>query len=306
MALVVRPCAGDDDLPLIDELIRAAPPVSRHLVDFPWRLSSPALQSPDDARLWTDAAGTLVGFAAWQLWWATLDFYVRPGPLQREAEAAILDWAPRRFRELDAERGYPLPYWTEAREDDAERLALLTRHGYTLDDDYAYVTLSRPLSDALPAPAPPAGFALRPLAGLSEVDAYVALHRRAFESTSMTAEWRARTFRMPRYRPELDLVAVAPAGRLAGFCVGWLAPEQRAAQVEPVGVDPEFQGLGLGRALLLEMLRRFKEQGAEQALVETESTRTPARHAYEAVGFRPVHRVLRKGQWFARRDGEPG
>ncbi len=302
MDVLMRAPAGDADLPLIADLIHAAPPMGRHLVDFPWRLSSPALQSPDDARLWATADGTLVGFAAWQVWWATLDVYVRPGSQRREVEAAIFDWAARRFRKLDQERGYPLPYWTEAREDDAEGLALAERHGYHLDDDHAYVMMSRALDEPLPTPAPPAGFTIRPLAGADEVDAYVALHRRAFESTSMTASWRARTLRMPPYRPDLDLVATAPDGRLAGFCVGWSVPERRVAQIEPLGVDPEFQGRGVGRALLLEMFHRFRAHSAEHALVETEASRSSARHAYETVGFRSIYRTRRKGQWLSRRD----
>jgi ribosomal protein S18 acetylase RimI-like enzyme len=301
MDMMTRPYAGDADLRLIADLIRAAPPTSRHLVDFPWRLSSPALQSASDHCLWATPDGTLAGFAAWQVWWAALDIYVRPGPYQREVEEAIFAWAPGRFRALDAERGHALPYWVEAREDDGERLALLARHGYTLDEDYDYVMMGRPLDEPLPRPTLPAGYAIRPLAGASEVDAYVAVHRRAFASTSMTAAWRRRTLGMPQYRPELDLVAVGPDGQMAGFCVGWLAAERRAAQIEPLGIDPALQARGLARALLLDMFRRCKALGAEQALVETESSRLPARHAYKAVGFRPMYRALRKGQWFAER-----
>ena len=205
MRLAMRGYESTADLGAIAELIGAAPPMGRHLIDFPWRLSAHAPGSPD-LRLWAAADGVLVGFAAWQQWWATLDCYVRPGPAQREVDAAIFDWAQGRFQELDAARGRPLPYWAEAREDDGPRLALLARHGYTLDDDYTYVTLSRPLADAqappLPRPHLPAGFAIRPLAGTGEVDAYVAAHRRAFASTSMTAAWRERTLRMPHYEPE--------------------------------------------------------------------------------------------------------
>jgi len=299
----VRPYLGDADLPLIADLIRAAPPTSRHLVDFPWRLSSPALQSPSDVRLWATPDDALVGFAAWQVWWATLDIYVRPGPYRQEVEEAIFAWAPERFRALDAARGHPLPYWVEAREDDSERLALLARHGYTLDDDDTYVMMSRPLDESPPLPTLPPGFTIRPLAGACEVDAYVALHQRAFASAALTMAWRARTLCMPQYRPEIDLVAVAPDGRLVGFCVGWLAAERRAAQIEPLGIDPAFQGRGLARALMLDMFGRFRAHGAEQALVETEGNRTPARHAYESVGFRPIYRTLRKGQWFSENQG---
>ncbi len=297
MGLFMRGYEGESDPPLIAELINAAPPMSRHLIDFPWRLSSLSLDSMPDARLWL-SDGVLVGFAAWQIWWAALDFYIRPGPLEQEVERAMFEWAGRRFRELDEERGQPFPYWVEAREDDADLLAMLARHGYTLDTEYAYVMMSRSLMEPLPRGDLHPGFTIRPLAGEGEAEAYAEVHRRAFESTSMTASWRMRTLSMPNYLPALDLVAVSTEGRLVGFCVGWFSPERRTAQIEPLGVDPEFQGRGLGRALLLEMLGRFTAHGAEYAQVETDSGRSPARGAYEAVGFRSIYQSIRKGQLF--------
>jgi ribosomal protein S18 acetylase RimI-like enzyme len=179
----------------------------------------------------------------------------------------------------------------EFRDDDQERRWLAEAHGFLLDEHERYVVLRHPLGDLAPVPALPEGFALRPLAGEREAAAYAELHRAAFESAAMTADWRARTLRMPQYRPDLDLVVVAPDGALAGFCVGWLEPARRVAQVEPIGVHPRFQQVGLGRALLLEMLRRFKACGADSALVETDVERTPARRAYESAGFRQEHVV---------------
>jgi mycothiol synthase len=300
MGLARRAFAGAADVPLIAELARVVPGASRHLIDWPWRLSSSAGETGRDVMLWFDDGGRIVGFAAWQVWWAVLDFFARPGPWQGAVEEAIFAWAPTRFRELDAERGRPLPYWAEAREDDADRLALLERQGYGLDDDYAYVLLERPLEGPLTAPALPEGFGIRPLAGEGEVAAYAELHRRAFDSTSMTPEWRARTLRMPGYRADLDLVAVAPDGRLAGFCVGWLDAERGVGQIEPHGVDPDFRGLGLSRALMLDYLARLRECGATRAWVETEDSREGALASYEAVGFRRSHHSVRKGRWFDR------
>jgi GNAT superfamily N-acetyltransferase len=69
----------------------------------------------------------------------------------------------------------------------------------------------------------------------------------------MTRQWRERTLRAPLYQPGLDLVAVAPDGTLAGFCVGWHEPSRGIAQVEPAGVHPRYQRRGLARALLTEM-----------------------------------------------------
>lgn len=113
----------------------------------------------------------------------------------------------------------------------------------------------------------------------------------------MTPEWRARTLLMPQYRRELDLVVVAPDKSLAGFCVGWLAPGRSVAQIEPLGVHPRFHKLGLSRVLLLEILHRFKEHGANQAFVETNVERTPARRAYESAGFKQIHTIHSVGKW---------
>jgi mycothiol synthase len=299
MDLVERLYAPDTDPVRIAELVCAVPPTTRHTVDYPWRLSSPLLNPAEDARLWL-VDDVLVGYAAWRVWWATLDVYLRPGSFQEEVETAVFDWAGRRFRALDAERGQPLPYWVEAREDDMARVRLLARIGYTLEDEYTYVMLSRPLVEPPALPKLPTGFTIRPLAGERDVAAYVDVHRRAFASTSMTLDWRLRTLSMPHYEPGLDLVAVAPSGQVVGFCVGWTDSAHRVGQIEPLGVDPAFNGHGLGRALLLEMLGRFRAYGAAHAQVETDSGRIHALRAYEAVGFLPAYRSVRRGQWFTR------
>src|SRR5579872_744353 len=302
MTITIRPWRDKTDLPLMVDLLRGVSPASRHLIDIPWRLSSPALQDERNTRVWIDTDGKMLGFAAWQIYWAALDYFVLPGRHQQTIETGIFSWAMERFRELDAERGRPMPYWVEYRDDDIERQRVMEAHGFLLDDDYQYVHMSNPLTEPLPEPTLPDGFTIRPFAGEQEVSGYVELHRAAFESTSMTCDWRLRTLHMPQYQPELDIVAVAPDGSLAGFCVGWLNAERYTGQVEPLGVHPRFHHMGIGRALLLESLRRFKAHGANSVLVETESDRNIARNAYEAVGFQPIHTIFRKGRWVTEPD----
>ncbi len=62
----------------------------------------------------------------------------------------------------------------------------------------------------------------------------------------MTIAWRARTLRRPEYVANLDLVAVAPDGRLAAFCICRLhkAPEASSGQIEPMGVH-QLRAFGL-------------------------------------------------------------
>jgi ribosomal protein S18 acetylase RimI-like enzyme len=299
MSITRHPFRGEADLSRILDLIAHMSLSCRHIIDFPWRLSSPTINEGHDAVFWDDTNGEVIGFAAWQYYWAALDFFILPGPQQQVVTTDLFAWADQRFRELDEERGYPLPYWVEFRDDDHERRQLAEAYGF-LEDEDRYVHLQHPLTALPPVPPLSGGFTLRPLAGEQEAAAYAELHRAAFQSTSMTPEWRARTLRTPQYRPALDLVVVAPDGSLAGFCVGWFVPERCIAQIEPIGVYPRFHKLGLSRVLLLEMLHRFKEHGATSALVETDLDRTPARRAYESVGFQQTHIIRGKGKWLSK------
>lgn len=297
---------GEADMARIATLVDSMPLACPHVVDLPWRLSSPAINEGHDAAFWADADGRVVAFAAWQQYWAALDFFILPGlpdAEQQAIEGDLFAWADERFRERDEERGRPLPYGVEFRDDDHDRRRVAEAHGFVLDEEDSYVLLQHPLAALAPVPALPDGFMLRPLRGEQEAAAYAELHRAAFESTSMTPEWRARTLRMPQYRSELDLVISAPDGSLAGFCVGWYAPPRRVAQIEPIGVHPRLQQLGLGRVLLLEMLRRFKAHGANSAMVQTNLDRTPARRAYEAAGFEQTHIIRHKEKWVHQRAG---
>lgn len=306
--MAITRCAfrGEADVPRILDLVRSMPLSCPHVVDLPWRLSSPAINEGRDAAYWVNADEGVAGFAAWQQYWAALDCFILPGlpDAERQAvEGELFAWADGRFHERDEERGRPLPYGVEFRDDDHERRRLVEAHGFLLDEEDSYVLLHHPLVTLAPVPALPDGFMLRPLMGEQEAAAYAGLHRAAFESTSMTPEWRARTLRMPQYLPALDLVVCAPDGSLAGFCVGWYEPSRGVAQIEPIGVHPRFQRLGLGRVLLLEMLHRFKAHGARGAIIQTNLDRTPARRAYEAAGFAQMHTIRRKEKWVHQQAG---
>lgn len=284
------------DLERMLALVRAFPHHQRHVIDLPYRLCSPSLDRPENVRHWLDAGGSLLAWAAWQQPFITLDYALHPQASAGLEEEIVL-WGIRRFEALARERGRVLDYVIDAREDDLPRRALLERHGFRPSAHWRQHHLRRALREPVP-PAPlPAGFALRPLAGVSEVAAAVALHRAAFESENMTEVWRLRIVRSPHYSPNLDVVATAPNGRLAAFCLCWLDRTDAgriAGQVEPLGVHPAFKGLGLGRAVLLEGLRRMREAGAAEAHIEVDSVNAAARRLYTVHGaFTPLYTALK-------------
>ncbi|MBA3530764.1 MAG: GNAT family N-acetyltransferase [Ardenticatenales bacterium] len=297
MQFTQRGYRGPDDLARISELVRAYPQDNPHVVDLPYRLASWSLDTPENTALWEDESGQLMGFAIVQKPWFSLDYLVHPAARPLGLELEILAWGKAHGQAIADEQGRKYPLYIGVREDRPERAAMLEAEGFQRDD-WGYVHLACSLVEPLPEPTVPEGYGLRVLEGAGEVEGYVALHRASFGTNNMTIEWRQRLLQLADYQPELDVVAVAPDGQLVAFCVGWLHPDGTQAQVEPLGVHPDFQTLGLGRAVLLEGLRRMQEHGAKSALVNTSNGNDPARHLYESVGFKPHFETVAYGQFF--------
>lgn len=93
-----------------------------------------------------------------------------------------------------------------------------------------------------------------------------------------------------------------PKGNEAGSTVGFVAvklhQETSMGEIYMVAVDPDFQGEGIGTALIEFTLNWMKEAGMSIAMVETggDPGHAPARHTYEKVGFGlfPVARYFKK------------
>jgi len=62
---------------------------------------------------------------------------------------------------------------------------------------------------------------------------------------------------------------------------------ERMGYVHMVAVASEHRGRGLGRALVVSVLRRLREVGVAGAMLETDDVRLPAIRLYLALGFRP-------------------
>jgi ribosomal protein S18 acetylase RimI-like enzyme len=91
----------------------------------------------------------------------------------------------------------------------------------------------------------------------------------------------------PGYDPELDLVLLDSRGEIAAFAMSWLDPVSMVGQFEPVGTVPDFQRQGLGKATLLEGMRRLRARGAENVIVIVDAGEDAARHLYQSVGLEP-------------------
>jgi ribosomal protein S18 acetylase RimI-like enzyme len=73
---------------------------------------------------------------------------------------------------------------------------------------------------------------------------------------------------------------LAPNGDCASFCTIWIDEKNRYGKFEPVGTHAEYQGRGLGRALLLEGFRRMAQYGVTRSFMDSDN------EFYRKVGFR--------------------
>ncbi len=282
--------------PLI-ALAHRAPEQHLHLIDLPYRLSSWALDLPENVRTWHAADGALVGWAVLQAPFWAIDVAVDPAAGDG-LEAEALAWAVGRARELADDPEHNRPCWfVSVLEGQGQRMAALEALGFRDQahvpvDPWSKVFLARPAVGAWESRLPP-GYRLRELGGRAE--AYVELHQAVFESKNMTLAWRERTLAQPAHRPDLDLVIEAPDGSLAAFCIGWFDPVgyggRPCGQIEPLGVAPAHRGLGLGRAILEACCGHLQQAGAERIYVETDRDRDAALGVYGAAGFRILHDV---------------
>jgi mycothiol synthase len=154
---------------------------------------------------------------------------------------------------------------------DALQQAVLHDFGYQKGDWPEYQRW-RSLDLPIPEPEPAEGYTVRALGEIDELPARSWASWRAFHPDEPDADyegwdWYLNVQRCPLYRRDLDLVAVAPDGSIAGFTTVWFDDVTRTGLFEPVGIIPEHQKRGLGKALMHEGLRRLKRLGATCAVV---------------------------------------
>lgn len=164
--------------------------------------------------------------------------------------------------------------------------------------------------DAPPLPPPPAEAAIR-AARPEDADRVEAIAAAAFAGydshfhadprldraacDAVYTSWARNSVLVPGVA---DAVLVAEvAGALAGFLtLKWA--EAATGEGPLYGVAPEFQGQGLGQALLHHGLRWFAARGAAGMQMSTQVTNARSQTAWIRQGFRPDHALYTFHRWF--------
>jgi mycothiol synthase len=216
-------------------------------------------------------------------------FQIHPSYHGPELLSEMLDVAEQKLPNTKADGKKELILWVNA--EDAVHKDILTQRGYARSKFLAEHMRRRPFAKPIPDPVPPVGYTIRALGEEGELPARSWLSWKVFHPAEPDEkyqgwEWYRNVQRVPLYRRDLDIVAVAPDGELAAFCTVWFDDITRTAVFEPVGTHPDHQKRGLGKAVMSEGLRRAEKLGATLATVSSYSTGAHA--LYESMGFTEV------------------
>lgn len=300
-----RPCIYTQDKDRLIDLVRAYRR-STGVAMYPttWRvrllLTSRTWDPAQDTCLWecaSEQAGSGQAAALAFVWrrkatspYLALERFIHPDFATRPLAADLLAWACRRAEAVAAGQAGPLTLYAFQLAptfclDNSFDASGFTRQKPNLDVHNLY--FGRLVEGALPEPVLPPGYILRPANSVQEL---IALHANS-NFAAVNPEHLQELFDSDEY---CTLVAIAPGGALAAYCecsvdrAEWQAGGQRIGWIDYIETRPEFQGKGLGQALLWAGLRRLQAGEAETAMLVTISSNAPAVRLYEKTGFERV------------------
>jgi mycothiol synthase len=213
-------------------------------------------------------------------------FRIHPAYRSEELLCEMLDAAEARLPTQKEDDRRELIAWVN--EGDGLHKEILIRRGYARSKYKAEHMRQRDLTQPVPDSVPPDGYTVRALGDESELPARSWLSWKGFhpdepDDKYQGWEWYKNVQRVPLYRRDLDIVAVASDGELSAFCTVWFDDVTRTAVFEPVATHPDHQKRGLGKAVMSEGLRRAQRLGANLAMV---SSYSDGAHAlYASMGF---------------------
>jgi mycothiol synthase len=262
-----------------------------HTGDLNWWLFYPGWESDtwQNIFLWDDPADPqrLLGWALFSLRWGTYDVYIQPDLRGTPQAEGMYTWAEGKLTAMRRASGKENLYVMWVSQEDKVLNAYYQQQGYQhTADDMVYMTCT--LDGTSPAGAAPAGYIVRSSPVETDVQARASAQYNAFGSSlpmDIYIERIRKFMQSPVYDPDLNVVAVDTAGQVGSFCTVWLDPLNKTGLFEPVGTHPDFQRRGLGKAVMVEALRRLHARGMTDAMVCTSSDNAPAIKLYESVGF---------------------
>ncbi|MFF9148390.1 mycothiol synthase [Streptomyces sp. NPDC014861] len=192
---------------------------------------------------------------------------------------------------LLAASGKRLRVWAHGGKPSARHLAQVL--GLTLFRELRQLRRSLTPLD-IPDPVLPEGITIRTFVPGRDDAAWLAVNAAAFahhpEQGSLTQRDLDDRIAEPWFDPKGFFLAEDAEGRLVGFHWTKTHAEERLGEVYVVGILPQAQGGGLGKALTATGLRHLAAQGLPTAMLYVDADNSAAVRVYEGLGFR-THEV---------------
>ncbi|PKN93218.1 MAG: hypothetical protein CVU44_10005 [Chloroflexi bacterium HGW-Chloroflexi-6] len=282
----------ESDIQSMRDLIARLPQKST-AIDFEETIQLDSIRAR--TRLWKNDR-QLIGFAYVDDF-NNLRFEVEPQFRSAQLEDEIIAWGLGCMKKRNAETGQNDTLDASFLIENAWQVTLLQRSGF-VQENLRFLHYARTLNEPIPEHPLPPGFSLRCVKGEDEVENLVTLHRAAFGTENMTVEERLAIMRAPQYERELDLLAIAPNGELAAFCICGIE-NKNIGYTDPIGVHKNYQRLGLGKAVLGAGLQALKQRGIERAELGTSSENIAMQQLATTMGFV----VISESLWFSKKVG---
>jgi len=242
-------------------------------------------------RLWERMDEDSPALEAWAIFSrheGSFDLFVHPAlhgtPIHETVMDEYMAWAEARAREAGLKQLWP--FWAMDYDKVLDRL-MKARGFVVVQADPAPPLFERTL-DELPTIQLPEGFTVQGVRNLDDGQLRARVTHGAFRPhddwDGYWAEY-AQFIGSAVYEGERDLFVRSPDGRGASACGIWFDPMNAVGLFEPVGTHPEFQGKGLGKAVMAEGMRRMKAAGMRRAIVGFDPNNAAARALYTSMGF---------------------
>ena len=295
MTLHMHPCASEEDFFRVRDFLREVFLLNNRLehswnvarLDY-WRWhmikTCAIIESVEKGMaLWENADGRVVAVLNHN-GGSELRLHVHPHFRAVELENEMLAYAEDHYftTTKDGRRYVYLPIF----EDDAQRHELVQKRGFNKQAGWGH-HYHRDLDSPVPNATIPRGYAIRSMGGAEEYPARSFASWRAFHNDEPDSNydgdhlWCANLQSAPLYRRDLDVVAIAPDGNIAGFCTCFYDDYTRSAVTVVVGVAVEHWRRGLGKAVITEALQRLHSMGCTR--VFSTAHEKPADALYNSV-----------------------
>jgi len=212
-------------------------------------------------------------------------YFIQIHPDHAFLEEEIVRWIEDRCASLKPAHDREQKLSIVTRDGNPAREALLRERGFEKGPVYGILRV-RPVDAPIPDFAPPDGFEIRSVVKETDFEEIAKAIRVIFgHGEWFTADVLEGIASLSFYHEDLDLVAVAPDGNIASFCTFRVDTPSGITELEPMGTHPDYQGLGLAKALLCEGFRRLSRYNPTLLYIGGAADSPAANRLYESVGF---------------------